>query len=238
MFRLRGADGLDLRLSFTPRFEYIGGPCVARHVSGVAESNHANCEMTSPGDRFREALERRRSPRRVRGLERRGEQQKGGPAPQEIAVEKAPATLHTPVVDESPVAGEAVVGDRPVVGQPHQLGVHARHVPVPGERDVGAHPAADRDPVPRVRERQHALPLACVAVDEVRISPPLRLRELRRLVRSEPCSLHGSYSSMDRGAAQAGELAHAHDHLPNVPAHCMGFRVRGNGIPHLLRRQR
>ena len=48
MFRLRGADGLDLRLSFTPMVEYIGGPCVPRRVAGVARTNRANCELTLP----------------------------------------------------------------------------------------------------------------------------------------------------------------------------------------------
>ena len=70
MFRLRVADGLDLRLSFTPRFEYIGGPCVPRHVSGVAESNRANCEMASPRDPVPRSLKRPRGPRLIRGLER------------------------------------------------------------------------------------------------------------------------------------------------------------------------
>jgi hypothetical protein len=93
MFRLRVADGLDLRLSFTPRFEYIGGPCVARHVSGVAESNRANCEMAARRGALRRSLERPRGPRLLRGLERRNEQQERLPAPQEVAVREPPATL-------------------------------------------------------------------------------------------------------------------------------------------------
>jgi hypothetical protein len=38
MFRLASADGLDLRLSITTKFEYIGGPCVPTHVSGTPNS--------------------------------------------------------------------------------------------------------------------------------------------------------------------------------------------------------
>jgi len=71
MFRLRGADGLDLRLSFTASAQYIGGPCVARHVPGTPETNPANCGLTSAEGRL-EVLPQRDMGRRGQGDDRFG----------------------------------------------------------------------------------------------------------------------------------------------------------------------
>ena len=66
MFRLRGADGLDLRLSFTASGQYIGGPCVARHDPGTLEINPANCGLTSREGRL-DAVRQRGAVRRSEG---------------------------------------------------------------------------------------------------------------------------------------------------------------------------
>src|SRR5215208_2448397 len=232
MFRLRGADGLDIRLSFTARGQYIGGPCVARHVPGTLRGNPANCGLTSAGGPIRGSLKGLGGPGRLGGLEWRVESQIGPATPQDIAVEQAAPTLDALAVDEGPVSREPVVDDRPVIREPRELGMNSRDVRIPGEGDIGAHAAADRDSVPRVGQREDALAIPRVRVDEVGIAAPSCLGELRRFLGCGPFFGHARYSTTVHVMVQAEEPAHA-DRAPlNVSAlHRLDPAFTGSGFP-------
>jgi hypothetical protein len=232
MFRLPRADGLDLRLSLTARGQYIGGPCVARHVPGVTEMNRANCGLTSSSDPFGGSSKRPRGPRRIRGLEGRIESELGPAASQDVAVEKPSPARETLAVDERPVPRQPVVHDRPIVREAGQLRVHARDVRVPRERDVGAHAPPDRHPVPGVGEREHTLAIAGIWVHEVGIASPPRLREVRSLLGCELAPGHGPYWTTASAAVQGHRPAHGREDPPNVPAQRrLESTFTGSGLP-------
>ena len=80
-----------------------------------------------------------------------------------------------------PVARQAVVGGGPLVAEALELGVQARDLGVPLQRDVVAGAAPDRDALARRVEHEQPLGAVAVAQDEERRALALGLDALAQL---------------------------------------------------------
>ena len=86
----------------------------------------------------------------------------------QVAVGEPAAAGEPQAVDPRAVLGPAVVADRPLAGAEGELGVQARGLRVPGQRDVGLEAAADRDRVRGRLEVEDALAAVAVAEQQER----------------------------------------------------------------------
>ena len=88
----------------------------------------------------------------------------------QVAVGQAAAPGEAQAVDPRAVLGPAVVDDRPLARAQRELGVQARRLRIPRQRDVGLVAPADRDRLGALAKRDDALATVAVAEQQERFS--------------------------------------------------------------------
>ncbi len=114
---------------------------------------------------------------------RRSEGQRRRADPHDVAVVQAPAPADALTADVRAVARQAVVDHRPATRNANQLGVPARGLLVPVQRDVARVAAADPQPLVGRLEYPDALVVVAVAADEERLAGALERDQLLELDR-------------------------------------------------------
>ena len=167
----------DHRLERDPR--RLGDLLVGRRVDALAVGEQR------PAERPQDALLLLGEPRRgaqLAGHERRPEAARAdrlaegedrAAHPQQVAVGEPPPARQPHAVDPRAVLGEPVVGDGPLAGAQLELGVQARHLGVPRDRDVRLLAPAERDAPRPLGQREDVLTARVVAEDEERRADPL-----------------------------------------------------------------
>ena len=100
-----------------------------------------------------------------------------------VAVAQAAAPGQALPVDVGAVPRQPVVHDRPVAAHPLELGVQARDLPVPDERDVAVLAASDRQAGGAVGQLHDVLAAVGVAEEDERRPPALGVQALLELDR-------------------------------------------------------
>ena len=141
----------------------------------------------------------------------------------QVAVGEPAPAREPQAIDPGAVLRPAVVADRPLARAEGQFRVQARGLGIPGQRDVGLEPPADRDRVGRRLERHDALAPVAIAEEQKGIAAVQRrfalLDLLRCLAAERRGGLHkplGPYAAGPFRASRAGCAQPPHGcHLPD-----------------------